>query len=87
MLVVGLNAMQAALAFALSVSLPRSIENFVLILMVGLGGAGLIQLTYVVPLYVYLKKQGKLQKAEGVIIGACVIILINVTCWGLIGFR
>ncbi|SRR5579871_6662227 len=48
-----------------------------------IGGIGLIQLVYVVPLYLSFKKQGKTETGKGLIIAASITALLNATCWGM----
>lgn len=55
------------------------------ILFVGLAAAGLVQLIYIVPLYLYLRRKGKPETAKGVVIAASLGILINGLCWGAFG--
>jgi hypothetical protein len=55
-------------------------------LFIGLGGWGVLQLVYVVPLYLYMKKK-ETATAKGIIIAASLVILLNATCWGIIGLR
>ena len=58
-------------------------EQFALVsLFMALGGIAIVQLTYVVPTFLYLKRQGKVGVAKGLLIGACVTFLLNSTCWG-----
>jgi hypothetical protein len=54
-------------------------------LFIGLGGWGVLQLVYVVPLYLYMRKK-ETDTAKGIIIAASLVILVNATCWGLLGF-
>lgn len=55
-------------------------------LFIGLGGWGVLQLVYIVPFYLYMRKK-ETATAKGIIIAASLVILLNATCWGLLGFR
>ena len=48
-----------------------------------IGGIGIIQLIYVLPLYFSFKKQGKTETGTGLIIAASITALLNATCWGM----
>ena len=48
-----------------------------------IGGIGLFQLLYVLPLYFSFKKQGKAETGKGLIIAASITALLNATCWGM----
>lgn len=48
------------------------------------GGFGLLQLLYVVPLVLALRKRGRRAFAQGVIIGASLGFLLSAFCWGAI---
>ncbi|HEX3879470.1 MAG TPA: hypothetical protein VHW24_20950 [Bryobacteraceae bacterium] len=43
---------------------------------------GLIQLIYIVPLVVWLRRRGDIRAAAGVITFAAVVFLLNAACWG-----
>ena len=79
---VGLNLLQAGLVFVIANAFQSNLDPFVLSLMVGWGGAGLIQLVYVVPLYLYFRNKEKTETAKGLTIAASLVILLNVACWG-----
>jgi Na+/proline symporter len=53
---------------------------------IGIFFVGPSQFLYVVALYLYWRKKGEAAMAKGAIIGACVILLLNVCCWGLFSF-
>jgi len=58
-------------------------EQFALVsLLITLGGIAIVQFAYVVPTFFYLKRQGKVGVAKGLVIGACVTFLLNSSCWG-----
>ncbi len=42
---------------------------------------GIVQLLYVIPLAIHLKRQQKVETMKGVIIGAIITILLNGGCW------
>ena len=82
---VGLNLLQGVLLWLVMISLP-GYEN-IGPLIIGLGGWGLIQLIYVVPIYLHLRRRNKSATAKGLIIAASIVVLINVGCWARIGMR
>jgi hypothetical protein len=47
-----------------------------------IGGVGLIQLAYVIPLYQYFKSNGRSMSARGLVIAASITALLNAACWG-----
>jgi hypothetical protein len=47
----------------------------------GGGGFFLVQLLYVIPLVLLLKRQGKIARMKGVIIGAVITALLNGACF------
>lgn len=53
------------------------------VLTVAMFGIGLTQLLYVVPLYLYFRKTSQKNTAKGLVIGASIVALLNVTCWGV----
>jgi hypothetical protein len=77
--------------------LPRNENNFssiisgifqvfgwnILIMFVGITipFIGIVQLLYVIPLAIHLKRQQKVETMKGVIIGAVITILLNGGCW------
>ncbi|HEY1939319.1 MAG TPA: hypothetical protein VGJ33_15415 [Candidatus Angelobacter sp.] len=48
-----------------------------------IGGVGVLQLVYVLPLYFWFKKQGKTDTAKGMVIAASITALLNAACWGM----
>lgn len=53
------------------------------VLTIAMFGIGLTQLLYVVPLYLYFRKTSQKNTAKGLVIGASIVALLNVTCWGV----
>lgn len=80
---IGLNLLEAGLAFAFS-KVFEGLYKQEIFLTIAWGAAGLIQLSYIVPLYIYLRRKGKPETAKGLTAAAAVIIFINVACWGLV---
>ena len=62
-------------------SLPLNIHSLGVAM---IGGIGIIQLIYVLPLYFSFKKQGQTETGKGLIIAASITALLNATCWGLL---
>jgi hypothetical protein len=78
----------AGLAFCWAANVAQVILGF-LLLATGtllpvwlIGGVGLIQLAYVVPLYQYFKRNGRSMSARGLVIAASITALLNAACWG-----
>ncbi len=42
---------------------------------------GIVQLLYVIPLAIHLKRQQKVETMKGVIIGAVITLFLNGGCW------
>jgi hypothetical protein len=53
--------------------------------MYGLGGLGVLQLLYVVPRSLYLKRRQRWAKLKGVIAAAVIVALLNGGCWMFLG--
>lgn len=51
---------------------------------VAMFGIGLTQLLFVVPLYLHFRKTGQKNTAKGLVIGASIVALLNVTCWAAV---
>ena len=49
-----------------------------------MGGAGLVQLLWIVPLDRWAAHRGRSRLRKGLWIGASVVFLLNGTCWGVI---
>lgn len=49
--------------------------------MIIVGGFGVVQLFWLVPFYVKYKKQGKMNTAKGILLGAGLSFLLSATCW------
>jgi hypothetical protein len=41
----------------------------------------LVQLAYILPICIYLHRQGQVNWMKGIIIGACITALLNGGCW------
>jgi hypothetical protein len=74
----GLNLLHVGLGFLAIGDLRTLAAPIVLI-----GGIGLVQLIYVVPLYLNRKTNGKAATAKGLVIAASITALLNATCWGM----
>jgi hypothetical protein len=73
-----LNAAQGGLLFLILSLSHRGLTA----LIVGLGWWGLIQLIYIVPIYIYLRRTKRTDTAKGLLIAAALVLLVNVSCWG-----
>lgn len=85
---IGLNLLQVGLVSFIGDYIGEresGTDRTFLISMIGLGGAGLIQLIYIVPLYLHFRKKEKTETAKGIVIAASLVMLINVFCWGAFG--
>ena len=79
----GTNILQIVVGCA---TLGMGGENFASAFVV-IGGIGLIQLVYVLPMYFQFRKQGKSDTAKGMVIAASITALLNATCWGMFASR
>ena len=48
------------------------------------GGIGLLQIAYVVPIWHVLRRKGKKKMAKGMAIAAVITALVNAVCWGVL---
>lgn len=84
---IGLNLLQGVLLGLIVFIFVRSNDARESALVAGLFGWGVIQLLYVVPICLYLRRTKMSETAKGMLIAAAVVLLLNATCWGLLGFR
>jgi len=47
-----------------------------------LGGFGIVQLLWLIPVWRSYRKQGKTENAKGVLLVVGITILLNAACWG-----
>jgi len=73
-ILIGLLPLGAALS-------GNSISLIVAIVLIG--GIGLFQLLYVLPIYFVLRKKGNADTIKGIIIAASITAFLNATCWGM----
>ena len=45
---------------------------------------GVTQLFYVIPLYLSARKQVKWKEANGVVVAAAIVFILNAGCWGIL---
>jgi hypothetical protein len=77
----GLNIVQLVIG-SFAAALATHSENFIAAFVI-VGGIGLLQLVYVLPLYFRFRKQDKSETTKGLVIAASITALLNATCWGL----
>ncbi len=77
----GLNLCQLFLGTMLFVVLIKSEQFMPVVVLVG--GIGLIQLAYILPLYFTFRRQGKPATARGLVIAASVTALLSCVCWSV----
>lgn len=77
-----LNVVQGGLSWLLLSLLDGGLNA----LAISLGAWGLIQLIYMIPIYIYLRRTSRPDTAKGLLIAASLVLLINVGCWGCIRF-
>jgi len=73
----------AGMLICWGLNLAEVMLGFFLAPLVVIGGVGLLQLAYIVPLYSMFRRQGKTATAKGLVIGACVTALLNCACWSV----
>ena len=76
-------ALITALIILLSLlsSISPSIPGLANFPMYGLGGLGVLQLLYVVPRSLYLRRRQRWARLKGVIAAAVIVALLNGGCW------
>lgn len=80
----GLNLLEVFIGF-FTLSMGFGGEGTGIVAVYGLvGGIGLFQLLYVLPIYFVLRKENRTDTIKGVIIAASITALLNATCWGMI---
>ena len=50
-----------------------------------LGGIGVVQTAWIIPLWRYFRRMGETETVKGILIMASIIFLLNAGCWGLVG--
>ena len=65
-------------AVAVSVALMVGLGGLFLV-----GGIGIVQALWIVPLYLYFRRNGQKEVGKGVLIVAGLVFLLNASCWGL----
>lgn len=78
-----LNVVQGGLSWLLLALLNGGLNALV----ISLSAWGLIQLIYMVPIYIYLRRTKRTDTAKGLLITASLVLLINASCWGCFAFR
>ena len=78
-----LNVVQGGLSWLLFVLLQGSLDALV----ISLSAWGLIQLIYMVPIYIYLRRTKRADTAKGLLIAASLVLLVNASCWGRLRFN
>lgn len=82
LLLIGMHAVAILIIFAISYVLDRIRGGYDgLAFLFGLAALFLIQLLYVIPVCIWLKRKGKPLMMKGVIIGAVITGLINGSCF------
>jgi hypothetical protein len=79
-----LNLLQVGVAFELLITAGNHSDVAAAIAYPFIGWLGLLQLTYVIPLFLALRKKGRPNFAKGLFIGASFTFLLNATCWGYV---
>jgi hypothetical protein len=68
----------AGLNILLMVAVAAMVNPIVLI------GAGLVQLVWIVPMYLSFRRQGATETAKGILLAAGIVFLLNAACFGLV---
>jgi hypothetical protein len=79
----GMHLISAFLIFLLGLIVSYAFTGYAALYIWIYGGGGffLVQLLYVIPLVLLLKRQGKTARMKGVIIGAVITALLNGACF------
>lgn len=48
-----------------------------------LGGIGIVQLAWLVPLALRFRRMGQMETVKGVVIAGAITFMLNAACWGL----
>jgi hypothetical protein len=83
--VFGVNIGLIALIFFIGSLVENAVPSVGMLLLYSLMGIGLLQLIYVIPRVLFLKRQARWAKMKGVIIGAVIVALLNGGCWFILG--
>jgi len=73
-----LNLLQAGLLWLI---VTDGGSSALAVLIVGLDGFSLIQLIYMVPIYLYFRSKDQTETAKGLMIAAAIVMLTNAGCW------
>lgn len=79
---IGLNLLQGLLFWLVCANVSG--DSQLMVLIVGLGGFGLVQLVFMIPVYIFLRVQHKSETAKGLLIEASLVLLANVSCWAAV---
>lgn len=82
---IGLNLLQGVLLWLIVFIFTKSNDASESVLVAGLFYWGLIQVFYVVPICLYLRRTKISETAKGVRIAALLVLLINMGCWRFAG--
>ena len=87
----GHGSFWAGFGLAALINIGAVVAGFVT-LVAGIGivillGLGLVQLAWIVPMYIRYRRQGKSQNALGVLLAAGVTFLLNAGCYGLVSLK
>jgi hypothetical protein len=74
----GLNIAEVFLGFSF-VSFEK--DKIPMPAVVLIGGIGLLQLVYILPLYFMFRRKGKTATAIGLVVAACFTALLSSACW------
>ncbi len=75
-----LNGLHLGIGWLLS----RGPDSFLMFAVVLVAGFGVLQMIYVIPLILVLRRKDRQDFAKGIAIGASIAFLLNATCFGLV---
>jgi hypothetical protein len=86
LLLFGMHIVAGIIIFVLGLIIGQIFGNYTFLGVWFVGGYGffLLQLLYVIPVILKLKRQGKVARMKGVIIGAVITALLNGACFLLL---
>ena len=83
-LLTGIHIFVLTILGVIASATTSTVNYFVVIYIYALGGIGITQLIYVIPLVFWLRRERKWGLMKGIILGAVITALLNGGCWLLV---
>jgi hypothetical protein len=72
------------IGFALTVGGMVVVLTIMGVVLWGIGIIGIVQLLWMLPAWLIYRRRGQEETAKGILIIACVVFMLNASCWGLV---